>query len=343
MRTHTVQVLENASTWVISDGRAGNRRQALALARALGVPFREFAIELELPWRWLAPHARWPWPRALPPSLRNALHEPPGVALGCGRAAAFVTALLRERLPGCRAIQILDPRIDLRHFEYVVAPAHDGLDGANAIATLGALNPVDDAWLDAAATAHAALEAGRSPRLALLIGGPQRDWAFDRAALDRLLREAAGWQADHDGSLWLTTSRRTPTAFEPRLREFAAVSPRRMLHVETRGTARHPLQGVTANPYPGFLALADAFVVTADSVNLASEACATGKPVFVFEAARARGRLARFHAALESHGHARSLAHFMEKDDHAPWAPALREASVVADRIRDAIADPRRP
>ncbi|HJR73832.1 MAG TPA: nucleoside-diphosphate sugar epimerase, partial [Luteimonas sp.] len=46
--------------WAISDGHAGNRRQALALAEALrGGPVEEHALRTRAPWRWLAPR-RWP-------------------------------------------------------------------------------------------------------------------------------------------------------------------------------------------------------------------------------------------------------------------------------------------
>ena len=38
------------SAWVISDGAAGNERQALALASALGVPARVLALPLRAPW-----------------------------------------------------------------------------------------------------------------------------------------------------------------------------------------------------------------------------------------------------------------------------------------------------
>ena len=37
----------------------------------------------------------------------------------------------------------------------------------------------------------------------------------------------------------------------------------------------------SANPYFGMLALGDELVVTADSVSMLSEACATGKPVYM--------------------------------------------------------------
>ncbi len=41
--------------------------------------------------------------------------------------------------------------------------------------------------------------------------------------------------------------------------------------------------GAGKNPYLAMLAAADAIVVTADSVNMVGEACATGKPVLVFD------------------------------------------------------------
>ncbi len=331
------------TTWILHDGHAGNRRQALALASALDVPFREFAIALAVPWRWFAPRMRWPWPQALPRVLRDALNAPPALVIGCGRAAAFATAMLRTHVPGCRAIQILDPRVEPRHFDWVIAPAHDGLAGRNVITTLGALNPIDAAWLDEAAHAHAALTEWPSPRLALLIGGPHRDWAFDLAALERLLQAAADWQARCGGSVWLSTSRRSPGTFDALLATFARAAPHRMAYLDTKATVCEGavLAPAASNPYPGFLALADTLLVTADSVNLASEACATGKPVYVFEPERAQGKLQRFHAALAARGHARDSARIADRGSSDDWPPALREVAVVAERMSAWLGDER--
>src|SRR5262249_9629003 len=41
-----------------------------------------------------------------------------------------------------------------------------------------------------------------------------------------------------------------------------------------------------ANPYFAFLALADSIVVTCDSASMLAEACATRKPVYMFDLAR---------------------------------------------------------
>ena len=51
--------------------------------------------------------------------------------------AALATRLLRQR--GARAVQILDPRVPTRHWDLVIAPEHDGLEGANVIATAGSV------------------------------------------------------------------------------------------------------------------------------------------------------------------------------------------------------------
>lgn len=330
-------------TWVVSDGRAGNRRQALALADAMQCTSREFCVELPWPWRWWAPRGRWPYPMSLPRELRQELANPPGMVIGCGRAAAFIGALLRRQVEGCKAIQILDPRISMRHFDAVLAPRHDRLRGANVIETTGSLHAIDGPWLARAAAAHVWLRDFRSPRLAIMLGGPHSDWGFGRRALQRLLDQAAAWQAAHDGALWITTSRRTPPEFVPVLQRFAD-APDRLLHAPDSASATARVSGPRMpsrrtpvdNPYPGFLALADAIVVTADSVNMASEACGTTCPVIVFEAERARGKLARFHRELGKAAPTLGVD-ALELPDFPSISASrtpLREAPLVAARLR---------
>ena len=82
--------------------------------------------------------------------------------------------------------------------------------------------------------------------------------------------------------------------------------------------------GAEPNPYRALLAAADAFIVTADSVNMVSEAAATGRPVHVAPVARLADKLGRFHAAMAAGGHMRPLADFDPTGDpRAPgaWRP----------------------
>ena len=67
---------------------------------------------------------------------RPGLIAPPWPTLwiAAGRRSAAFTKLVRERSEGKTfTVQILDPRIDPRHWDAVLAPAHDGLEGPNVL------------------------------------------------------------------------------------------------------------------------------------------------------------------------------------------------------------------
>jgi mitochondrial fission protein ELM1 len=278
------------TAWVISDGAAGNERQALALASALGVPARVLALPLRAPWAWFAPR-RIPGGRlALAPRDRAGFEAPwPDIAIGCGRSAALLTRMLRDLSDGdCYTVQILDPRVDPRHWDAVVVPRHDRLEGPNVVTTMGSLNPVDDIWLASGREAYPDFEALPRPRVALLVGGPRHGIDFDHALANALLATARVLAPN--GSVLATVSRRTPPAFAAQLRSALSNIPGLFWN------------GEGVNPYPGLLSWADHIVVTPDSVNMLSEACAVGVPVHTATTAPLPEKIARFHAALRERG-----------------------------------------
>src|SRR5690606_14822858 len=253
LRTHVEQSMPGSPVWTIPDGNAGNVRQAHALAAALGRPIRDWSLAPRAPWRWTAPRRLPADHVAFGRDFADALAAPPGLAIGCGRQSALATRLLRAR--GTRVVQILDPRLDPRHWDLVVAPEHDGLDGPNVIRLLGSLHPVDEAWLAQAHAHYTALATLPRPRTSLLLGGnsghARLDEAFLHATLDVLLRQLR----QEGGSLMATTSRRTPAGFAEQLRK-------RLAGYESL-VWTGPRDG--ANPYPGLLAHADRIVCTGDS------------------------------------------------------------------------------
>lgn len=306
----------------LSDAHAGNARQARALAQALGGRIEAVPLEPRAPWRWLAPHRLPGDRRAFGPDFERRLAAPwPALAIGCGRQAALATRLLRAASGGtCRSIQILDPRIDPAHFDLVVAPAHDGLEGTNVIRTLGALNPIDDAWLASARARFAALLALPAPRLAVLLGGPTRALALDQAYWNALAARLRAWQRDTAGSLLLAGSRRSPAWLRQAARAGLADLPGSQWHGPADGE----------NPYAGYLACADAILVTPDSVNMLSEACATTVPVWTFAPRPIPGKIGRFVGALHECGR---IGFFGEAPRPGPITP-LRETARVAEEIR---------
>jgi uncharacterized protein len=90
--------------------------------------------------------------------------------------------------------------------------------------------------------------------------------------------------------------------------------------------------GTGANPYPAFLAHADMLVVTADSVNMCGEACATGRPVYVFTPSGGSPKFNRFHAGLARHGATRPLPEAAAALESWSYEP-LDSAAAIATEI----------
>jgi uncharacterized protein len=85
------------------------------------------------------------------------------------------------------------------------------------------------------------------------------------------------------------------------------------------------------NPYFAFLAAADAILVTEDSTNLATDAAATGAPVFVLPMAGRSAKLARFHAELQRRGLARP---FTGELTAPPYPPLLETDRAARELLR---------
>lgn len=306
--------------WTITDGRAGNVRQAVALATALKLgAHRPLVLEPRAPWRWLAP--RW-LPGAghgFGEAFQALTAHPPALAIGCGRQAAGALRELRRR--GSKVVQILDPRLGTRHWDLLVVPEHDGLRGDNVLTLLGSLNPVNDDWLACGRAAFASFSALPGPRTALLVGGPTPHAPWHEPDMVQVFQQLAAQLRAEGGSLLATTSRRTPPALVGALRSAFAEVPNVIWGDGGDGV----------NPYAGLLGWANRVVVSPDSVNLLSEACATRMPVAVALADQAQGRLARFQQALRERG--RLQPRWLEWQTGARIEP-LRETARIAAQVQ---------
>ena len=307
----------SAPVLVVHDGASGNRRQALALAEAWALPFDELVLRPRVPWRWAAPRVLPGSHAAFGPDFAAALETPPVIAVGCGRQAALATRLLRQR--GSKAVQILHPRLPTPHWDAVVLPAHDGVQGGNVLTLDGSLNPIDDAWLEQKRAAHPMLGEAPGPVTALLVGGPTDDSDWDRYALDGILELLLRWRQRDGGTLWVIGSRRTPSAMRRQIKQ--ALGDRAQVWMD---------DGDGPNPYAGVIAWADRLVVTPDSANLISEAAATRAPVWIAVPRYNRGRIQHLVAKAIDSGRARSLG-----PEGTPWPiEPWRESARVAERLR---------
>ena len=63
------------------------------------------------------------------------------VIISCGRKSVIPSIHLKNTAnKKVFNIHIQDPKVDLNHFDFIVAPEHDALDGQNVLNTKGAIH-----------------------------------------------------------------------------------------------------------------------------------------------------------------------------------------------------------
>ena len=208
-------------------------------------------------------------------------------------------------------------------FDLLVVPLHDPARGPTVVNTLGALNPHDPARLSAAAEAlDPAIQDLSRPRIAVSVGGSNKRYDFSSDAVERFISDLRHLAQSSGAALLVATSRRTDTATRKALAEGLADVPGWVW------------TGEGENPYLGFLGLADAIVVTSDSVNMVSEACATGKPVMVATVEIETGRLAAFHDRLRDAGLTRPFTGELEVYNYEPLNETARVGELLKEKLK---------
>lgn len=269
--------------WVLMGGKAGDNTQLSALADGLGWPYevkRFVHRRLELLTNLLFDATLLGRIAA----RSSPLGPPwPDLVLSAGRRSEPVARWIRRRADRpVKLVHVGRPWRGVDAFDLVVVTpqyqveAHEGV-----LRNPLPLHGVTQARLAAAADQWRS-QFARLPRpwIALLVGGDSELFTLDAKMAARLAREAGALARASGGSLLVTTSARTPAGAADAL--FASID----VPAECfRWSADSP-----ENPYWGYLALADAFVVTGDSISMLAEGCAVGKPVHIFAPGRSSPR-----------------------------------------------------
>jgi mitochondrial fission protein ELM1 len=310
--------LAGARAWIITDGKAGMDVQAKGVAEALGLAYEMKHVapkglwKLTAPWGPVDPRERFGEPGSLFASPW------PVVAIATGRASIpYIRALRRKAGVGTYCIVLQDPKTGAGTADLIWVPEHDRRRGPNVITTLTAPHNFSAVRLaELRRTLPPEVAALPSPRVTVALGGKNGIYKFTEADDDRL-KASLKSIGDAGASFLVTVSRRTHQRLI------------RAVGEATRDRPRILWDGTGANPYPFFLAAADWLVVTADSVNMTGEACATGKPVYVFEPSGGSAKFRRFHEALQRHGATRPLPAVLHALEQWRYEP-LDSAAVIA-------------
>ena len=250
------------------------------------------------------------------------INDYPRIIVTCGRRMAGISMALKTRANRAGAdmttIHLQDPRLDPACFDVLIVPHHDQVRGDNVIVTKAALNRMNQSHIVARAnTVPQQWQAAASPRVAVMIGGDNRRYKISHEMATHMAQQLAEFSAANHANLFLVPSRRCPDNV--------------MRYLQTALSPDHYMIATNdqPNPYPGILAIADAVIVTSDSVNMASEAASTGKPVLIAYWQEETGRIAKFHQTMQDSSHTAPLTRLLPAE---PFVP-LDESAMIRQQI----------
>jgi mitochondrial fission protein ELM1 len=309
--------------WALHDGKIGIINQVVGVAEAVGLPFVSLKLDIKLPWRHVSP-TFWPNPTRI--LAQSGLRPPwPSLVISCGHSGVGPALAIRAANQGRSFIvQVQDPRLARDRFDLMLIPEHDRARGANVLVTRGAVHRVTPAKLrEAAERMSPALAALPHPRLAVLIGGNNKVYRLTPERMDALATQLATLCRRDGAALLVTPSRRTGAEGERILRDRLAGLPATIW------------DGSGENPYFAYLGLADAVLVTEDSVSMVTEASATGKPIYILGLEGGSTKFRRFHKVMADAGITRPFRGVLENWQYEPPADTQHAALELERRMRE--------
>lgn len=261
--------------WVLCDDRAGNVSQVLGVAEALLLPYeRKNIIYNKL--------ARLPnfinsyFLIGLTDDSKKEISGNvfPDIIISAGRKTAAIAAYIKRKSAGkTKIVQIMRPGICPKIFDMIVLPEHDKFkDLQNIVRIVGAPNKINKKLLDEQKEKWQPIfNYLPSPKIAVLIGGSTKKGIFTTEHARDISIKASQLLSGKKGSFLITTSRRTSEEATKVIK--SSISAQFYFH---------DFYSTKENPYLGYLAVSDYIIVTGDSISMMSEACSTGKPVFIY-------------------------------------------------------------
>ena len=270
---------------LLTEGLHGMISQTEGLAKALNFDYIHEKIELNSFWK-LIPTSFTPVKKFV---FKNQVEQDFDVIISCGRKSIIPSIFLKKNSKKkIINIHIQNPKISLKHFDFVVCPEHDNLEGSNVLRTKGAIhyltleeiNNSKDFLLNK-------LERDKDV-ITLILGGPNKYYNYSDENMISIFSRINRMLKEHNLQLVVIPSNRTPKKTIELSKEYFTDN-------------RTVIDVVDKSAYLSSLALSKYLVVTCDSTSMISEAALTGKPVYVamIPALRNDKRFQRFRSLFE--------------------------------------------
>ncbi len=263
------------TVWLLLGDKLGDNAQVELITESLNWPYQRKQLYFKSPYILGKP--------AFKASLyhldqRSDVLAPPwpDLILTIGRRPSMAALWIRQQSPTSKIVLIGRPKRSLRDFDLIIAPGQYHLPhAANVLPIeLPLMRSPMPAIEQAITTQQAAFADLPRPLTALLIGGPTKPFRFDAAVVSDLMTQAQS--VVNNGTLYITTSRRTPPAVVMALQKYLAT------HLPKHTLFYRWQPNDASNPYHALLGFADQFIVTGDSISMLVEVARLGKPLAIF-------------------------------------------------------------
>ena len=251
---------------LLTQGMHGMISQVEGLAKALEIEFTHHKVELNNFWNLLPPK--------FTPVSQNVYkkinHLDFDIIISCGRKSVIPSIHLKS-ISNKKVfnIHIQDPKVDLNHFDFIVAPEHDSLIGQNVISTKGAIHYLTENEIrENKDYLKSFIKNDERKIWTLIMGGPTKYYDYSTKNMKHIFTSLYKILKKYDFQLVVIPSMRTPINTIHYAKEFFGYNHTVIMDVDKKA-------------YLSALAIAENIVVTCDSSSMISEAALTGKPIYI--------------------------------------------------------------
>ncbi len=252
---------------LLTEGMHGMISQVEGLAKALDLDFTHHKVELNNFWKFIPP-------KLTPISNKVFKHFDAtnyDIIISCGRKSVVPSIILKKNSQKkIINIHIQDPKVNLKYFDIIVTPEHDGVTGDNVISSKGAIHYLTEQEISSSKDYLVGRLDNKKNYLGLIIGGPNKYYNYSNQIIERVLLKVKKVSELNKLQVIAIPSIRTPKNIIT-------------MTSEILGENHLAINEVDKRAYLSTLAISKYLVVTCDSTSMISEAAITGKPVYVEE------------------------------------------------------------
>ena len=305
---------------LLTEGMHGMISQVEGLAKALDIDFTHHKVELNHLWKLIPPNLS-PVSQTV---FKKIDHDDFDVIISCGRKSVIPSIHLKKTSnKKVFNIHIQDPKVDLTHFDFIVAPEHDAIEGSNVITTKGAIHYLTENEISENKDyLNSFIKKDERKIWTLIMGGPTKYYDYSTKNMKHIFTALYKLLKKHDFQLVVIPSMRTPINTIHYAREFF-------------GENHTIIMDVDKKAYLSALAISENIVVTCDSSSMISEAALTGKPIYIASILPKKNdkRFQRFRNLFRELNITRNLGEVVENWSYPKLDETNRVASIIKQKI----------